>query len=671
MKKLNKKNTIIIGAIALVLVVAILLIVLLPKGYDPGPDDEDKPIINVQTTEKSFLTAGTTQYYVVQPKEPTNYEGYAVEELVKYLGEATGVNFMVKSDEGLSFDENASIISVGNTTIFEGSGVTLDFDLLGDEGYRIVTKGNTIIINGCGGYGTLFGVYEFLTHTVGFEAYAPDEIVVNSTNNIPLYDFDVTDFPCVQNRAGGWYVASSDTRFSAKWRVLAGIGISIFDDTIWGTWAHAIFSYIEPDVYFESHPEYFSRKSDGSNFLTGSGEPMQVCFSSIEGGAADIVVESMKEKILNMPDKKFFMIGQNDVQGFCKCPTCTANEQKYGTPSGSMMIFTNYVARKIKAWQVEEGIDREIYVSSFAYDVTEPAPVKKDDKGNDNPNDDTYTAIDDKIVAEDNVMIMIAPASADYSKDLMDPEYNQFYADVLKGWDAICDNFAVWAYGNYFFRHFEFYDNWDALAQNIRNWHDIGAKFYFNENGGSGKASQAFQIMAGYVNSKLGWNPDRNVDELIDGFITNYYKEAAPYVSDYFYSLRAYYKERKEWALTNDPFNGYIPTLMWTPTKGEKHPYLKDFWKKSFLDQMWEKLQDGIHAIKDANYSEAEETLYVERVLIETFTVRYELLNYFESDYTPLEYARLVDEFEADTLYFGISSNGYDSMSETIAKWRE
>ena len=303
MKKLTRKNAIIIGAISLVLVAAILCIILIPNcnGNPPDENTEDKPIIIVETTDKPFLSAGTTQYVVVRPSEPTNYEEYAVEELVKYFAEATGVTLPVKSDSSYTFDENATVISVGNTTIFEGSGITLDKNLLGDEGYRIETKGKAIIMNGCAGYGTLFSVYEFLAHTVGFEAYAPDEIVVNNTNNIPLYNFSITDYPSVRNAAGGWYVASSDARFAAKWRVLAGTGTSIFDGSIWGTWAHAIYSYIEPAIYHESHPEYFAHSIDKNGnivpTLTGAGEPTQICFSSIEGGAADIVVESMKQKV--------------------------------------------------------------------------------------------------------------------------------------------------------------------------------------------------------------------------------------------------------------------------------------------------------------------------------------------------------------------------------------
>ena len=54
MKKLNKRNTIIIGAVSLVLVVAILLAILLPNcSKAPDKDPEEKPVINVDATDKS------------------------------------------------------------------------------------------------------------------------------------------------------------------------------------------------------------------------------------------------------------------------------------------------------------------------------------------------------------------------------------------------------------------------------------------------------------------------------------------------------------------------------------------------------------------------------------------------------------------------------------------
>ena len=100
MKKLTKKNAIIIGAISLVLVAAILCIILIPNcnGNPPDENTEDKPIIIVEATDKTFLSAGTTQYVVVRPSEPTNYEEYAVEELVKYFSKLLKSHFELTND---------------------------------------------------------------------------------------------------------------------------------------------------------------------------------------------------------------------------------------------------------------------------------------------------------------------------------------------------------------------------------------------------------------------------------------------------------------------------------------------------------------------------------------------------------------------------------------------
>ena len=145
-----------------------------------GCEKQDDPISQPQLAEIAdtdivLAENGATGYQIVIPENADACEEYAAQELELLFEEATGADIAVVRDAGMTFDESKKVISLGETSIKQGSRLDVAAGLNAD-GYRIKRYGNTVVIAGVNVQGTLYGVYEFLKYEFGFETYMPDEV---------------------------------------------------------------------------------------------------------------------------------------------------------------------------------------------------------------------------------------------------------------------------------------------------------------------------------------------------------------------------------------------------------------------------------------------------------------------------------------------------------------
>ena len=74
-------------------------------------------------------------------------------ELSDIVADVTGARLTVITDEGLSFDKDATYLSLGETSLASGAEIDLGEEFLLD-GYRIVTRGKTVFLCGVSDAGT-------------------------------------------------------------------------------------------------------------------------------------------------------------------------------------------------------------------------------------------------------------------------------------------------------------------------------------------------------------------------------------------------------------------------------------------------------------------------------------------------------------------------------------
>ena len=152
----------------------------------PNDPNSGKLIDIVEETDIKLVSGGSSDYKIVIPVQPNKSEAYAARELQFFIEEATGAQLEIISDDGLSFNENAKYLSLGDTSILRGSGLTVDYAQLNSDGFKIKTLGNTVIMSGARGNGTLYAAYGFLQRNFDYDYFAIDEWTILESDNVNL-----------------------------------------------------------------------------------------------------------------------------------------------------------------------------------------------------------------------------------------------------------------------------------------------------------------------------------------------------------------------------------------------------------------------------------------------------------------------------------------------------
>ena len=159
---------------------------LVACGKDSDTDKDNSQ--NIEETGKYFIENSSTEYKLLTKSDMGIDLITGIEQFKKILYEATGVNIESVSDN--SFDSNGKYISCGQTVLFEQSGIKVN-DGLGISGFEIKTVGDNVFIYGLNDTSTAYGMFEFLSKTVGFDCIVDGYYVEEGITDIKLYKYDI------------------------------------------------------------------------------------------------------------------------------------------------------------------------------------------------------------------------------------------------------------------------------------------------------------------------------------------------------------------------------------------------------------------------------------------------------------------------------------------------
>ena len=137
-----------------------------------------------------------------------------------------------------------------------------------DDGYIIRSIGENIYISGnyalnrdIADDGTANGIYSFLEDCLGCMFVRDDFSYIPESSTVWLDELDVTSNPdFVWRRIYQYEVGQNDWSRRIKSN---GTGERLDDvgndaNRYWGTWCHSSFHFVDPDIYFDGHPEYYA-----------------------------------------------------------------------------------------------------------------------------------------------------------------------------------------------------------------------------------------------------------------------------------------------------------------------------------------------------------------------------------------------------------------------------
>ena len=601
-------------------------------------------IFNVGKSETDLVKQGKSEYKIVSPVDPDDFENKGCSEFTYFFRESTGISLQTVSDAGLTWTDTAKYISIGETALLDGRGIDYSYELLGDCGYRIVTKGNTVFVIGATGTGTMYGAYELLHQLFGFEIYSEDCIVYDkNVTDKKLPVFDVTDVPDIQLNCASYgnILLKADTL--TRMRLLRYE--NIFMKKEYNTEFHNTFTYLPPDEFMSDYPEWYSL--DGKQLCyTARGDREK--YDALVDEAASRMVEVVKQ----YPERRYLTFTQMDgsLNG-CKCETCETESEAYGgCPISSQIKLCNRIHRKLKTLLELQGIDREVNLLFFAYNYTEQPPVKT-------ASDGQLVAIDDEVICDEGVFPLYAPITMDYHYSFA-KECNKTYAEQLAGWNVLADKIFVWMYDTNFHYYLVPFNTFNSFHENYKTLKKNGVSYLFNQGQTTNGNSTGFSNLKMYLHAKLGWNVNYDWNELLDNYFDNYFGPASA-------SMRNYYEQLISHMTYAENNLGGAGSIYSEPLKTE-------LWPKKTLDGFMKNIDDALTSIARLENTDGEEyeKLY-NRIALERFSMIYLQIELYESKFSPVESYGLKKTAKSDAEKLGITAvkEWNAPISSLWAKW--
>ena len=491
--------------------------------------------INTNNIMDYLVKDGKTDYKIVIPDVPSAVELQASSELQIYVQQVSGV-FVPTISESEKVAGEDRYFSIGNTDLFKNSKIDYDRYGIKADGFLLKNNGKTVFVMSRDDRGILYGVYEFLEKIMNIRFFAPDETYIPTMESIPVYEMDIAASPYFAERtymnglefgtiADNQYVAHS--RGISYWLSLDnkfGGSSSIYSRPVKsgakkGKLDHNIGAYVDPDIYWKDHPDFFWDASnvyesfkavDIVNGITEDGELDR----NMEISVLKILIEELKKDIIANPKAKFFLVEQADGADAVNKDKYASLIEKYGA-SGVWVRSMNVVCREIREWAEQNLNGREINIVTFAYQQTQEPPVKMNDKGE-------YEALDPSVIPDKNLVIRMALYGNSYYSYFDAERQNSDAFKNFIGWSAICNNFMFWGYDIDFHDYLNYFPSWQSMSDNVKGWYDAGVQCLLVQAPFNTTTNWQTNIRH-YVYSKLFWDYNLDVSLLIKEYITGYY----------------------------------------------------------------------------------------------------------------------------------------------------
>lgn len=593
-------------------------------------------------TEFVLTQNGKSDYKIVI-NETDNARGdlaFTATEMQNFIKEATGATLPIVYDTGLTFDEENKYIVLGENDVSKACGMSLTYDEYGEDGSYIKTIGSSLYINSLFYPGAMYGAYEFLWYNFGIRIYGYDEIKMpdHTQDTVYLKDFDLKNIPDFAERTN-----TINERYDSKTAYRLGYNLSHGEN--WYRWCHTHFQVLPKETYYAEHPEYYSH--DGTQLCLTN----DAMIEQLTNNMKDIINTS--EFRHSMPG--FFELGHEDTDSFCECDNCVKAANENGGKGGVMMLFMNKVADIMNPWVAETYPDiTPIKWVTFAYGPTVEPPVKEKADGG-------YEPYNEAVIPHENVGVMMAPLSCDWSHNLTDSAYNSKWTKAFEGWKSLGPEFYVYTYSVIFDDLFFFMDNWSTCKDQYQLWTELNAVYIFEEGGG---ANMPFYEMKNYVRSKMMWDVDSDVEYYINDFIDNYYKAAAPYVREYLNRLRTHYKLiEKDLVEKGETFR--LTSFMRTGPEMKSKEYWSMDWLLSGI-ALYDEALKACEAMPDGE----DKDKAIKRIKAERTSPIYILMELYKYELSSGDIRYYIDEFSEACELNGITSCGQKgSVQDAISEW--
>ena len=446
----------------------------------------------------TLFAEGKSDYVIVIGETASESERWAAAELRSWLKEIGNVDILIRSDADAVREREIVVGFNRHTEALLGPQATQPQD--GDESFTYRNLGPNLLLWGGKQRGTMNGVMTFLERELGCRWYAPGASIAPKRTTFAFLSLSHSEAPGIAVRYDDYFEAR-DPQWAARNKCNGGGafreqpgGIEVYYE------CHTFYKLMPPSEFFEEHPEYFSL-IDGKRVH----EKAELCLTNPH--VIRIFTERVREAMREHPYAKIYSVSQNDWGGACQCEPCQAIVDREGSQSGPIVWFANRIAESVE----DEFPDR--FIGTFAYDYSRKPPKH--------------------IQPRKNVVIRLCSIECCFAHPFDSCPLNASFMDDIRRWAEIAPHLYIWDYVVNFHYLIMPFPNFDVLQSNIRTLRDHKAIGIMTQAANNSRGAE-FEELRMYLIAKLLWNPEIDIDPVIDDFMAGFYGRSGPYIRRYF-----------------------------------------------------------------------------------------------------------------------------------------
>ncbi len=456
-----------------------------------------------QKSNLILVEDGKSHYSIVLSEYASLSEKYAANELQKTIRRISGCTLPLISTGAIPVDHR---IYIGSSALTDSLMPRYNPAEWGNEGFIIQTIGNDLFIIGGQKRGTMYGIFTFLEKYLNCRWYTKDVHEIPQQSTIILEPINDRQRPAFEYRMP-FYTEALDQTWATHNKI-NGYGADLPEEVggkvkyAGGRLGHTFYSLVPPKKYFDDHPEYFSLVKGKRVKDRG-----QLCLTHPE--VLKISIREIERWLKDDPEASIVSITQNDWEDWCECEQCKALDEKEESHSATIVNFVNTIADSFA------GKYPNVYFDTFAYTYSQKPPKT--------------------LNVRDNVIIRICHMNPCCdAHPLTACERDADYVEHLRTWRTKGGQMYVWHYVTNFSHYLMPLPNFNALKEDIRFYYQEGLTGVFCQGdshpGGGGEWAE----LRSYVLAKLLWDPDIDVDAVINDFMQGVYGKAAAPIRQYF-----------------------------------------------------------------------------------------------------------------------------------------
>ncbi len=353
---------------------------------------------------------------------------------------------------------------------------------------------------------TYYAVERFLEKQLGVRWFMPGDLgeVVPSASTVKIRQIQEPGEPGFR-----WMWVGK-----GEWARRSGMNVSLDCQGEFTTkwFVHTFDRLLPVGKHFQRHPEYYALIGGKRGGTKGTTAQVQLCTSN-QQVVSEVATEIIKLKEAR-PYLRMVSLDPMDTAAFCECPACKAQDEPqtglHNAHSRRMLLFYEAVSTIVHKRYAD------VLLKSIAYYSYVAPPL------------------DRTLRVNNNSVIQLCRFMC-HNHALTDPAcpYNMAYNQYLKGWQRICPNVAMYEY----FSKVSWLELPWPVIHTIRQ--DIP---YLKKLGVFGLATQYRENFGSnglvyYIAAKLLWDPNADVDTLLEDFYTKFYAEAAGPMQKYYETL--------------------------------------------------------------------------------------------------------------------------------------